>query len=121
MERIHPSSSFSKKVNQSSMDSRLTKMSDAIRIGDDDDDGRMSVEQIRLMTKDFFTNTFIGMTYNSLLLLLSIVSCFEYIAQTYFSTADTLPFMELLLAVVFTWDWCVNCFIAEHKSLFFTR
>jgi hypothetical protein len=87
------------------------------------------MEVLRQKIKKYMINSTFGQTYDNFLLFLSVVSCFEYIYQTYLHTSieedrGTLRFLnsiELVFASVFGFDWCLNCFVAEHRVLFFTR
>jgi hypothetical protein len=79
--------------------------------------------------KKFMAQHWAGQYYDNCLLVLSVVSCFEYIYQTYLhqSIAEDrrvlwrLNILELIFASIFGLDWCLNCFMAEHRILFFTR
>lgn len=126
MERkIHPlsrSQSMGSMLSQNSFDSKLKKLADTILV-DQEEENSYSLESARLACKEFFTNTFLGDVYNNALLLLSVFSCAQFIQQTY-SDVDRDSaggYTELIIAIIFTWDWCLNCFIADHKILFFTR
>ena len=104
-----------------SLDSKLRKqLADSIGVEEDDDD-KFSIEQIRVTTKNFFTNSFLGEVYNNILLILSIFSCIQYIQQSYDQTPPSKDLLELCLAIIFTLDWCLCCFIADHKILFVSR
>jgi hypothetical protein len=109
-------------VPQTSFDTKLKRIAESINVDDNDD--QKSVEQLRLYVKEIVTNSFLGEFYNNVLLVLSIFSCFHYIEQTYLNVNDSFlgsPVVELALASIFTWDWFLNCFIADHKVIFFTR
>jgi hypothetical protein len=82
---------------------------------------KQSIEQFRLKTKEFLTHSMIGEFYNNLLLLGSVFSCGQYLYGTYQEDDNEKDYIELGIAIIFTLDWCLNCFIADHKVLFFTR
>ena len=92
----------------------------------DDDDW---VDQLRQRLKKFMAQSLLGNYYDNALLILSVGSCFEYIYQTYLdpsAAADEellykLNIVELVFASLFGFDWLLNCFLAEHRILFFTR
>lgn len=49
-----------------------------------DDSERQSImESIRLKVKKYLAASYVGKTYENTLLLLSVLSCFQYIYQTY--------------------------------------
>lgn len=85
------------------------------------------VELCRQRLKKIMAQTRFGCYYENVLLFLSIASCLEYIYQTYLSFDDDRPELndlaelEIFFAFVFTFDWCLNCFLAEHRLIFFTR
>ncbi len=127
--KIHPSggstipasgNSNANLAHLNSFDTKLKKLADSIKVEDEDDE-KQSLEQIRLTTKELFTNTIFGEVYNSVLLVISIFSCFQYLQQTYVDNPDEKDYVELTIAIIFTWDWILSCFIADHKMLFFTR
>lgn len=100
-------------------DAKLRRLADSISKQQQDD--KQSLEQLRLRTKELLTHSWPGEIYNNLLLLTSVFSCFQYLYNTYQDNHNERDFIELGIAIVFTLDWCLNCFIADHKVLFFTR
>ena len=129
--KIHPSGlgtrgrsgSISNLASQSStnaFDSKLKRLADSIHIEDEENEG-FSIEKLRLILKEILTNSFIGDAYNNLLLAISCFSCFQYIQQTYVENPDDSDYVELSIAILFTCDWVLNCFVADHKMIFFTR
>ena len=78
------------------------------------------VEKIRLVAKKFVTAHPIGMLYSNALLAISVASSLQYIYQTYLTstnfTQDQIILLydkiEIILAVVFMFDWCLSFFIA---------
>lgn len=87
------------------------------------------IEMVRQKLKKFMAQSRAGRQYENLMLLISVVSCFEYIYQTYLHMSVEndrrllwrLNILELVFASLFAGDWCLNCFLAEHRILFFTR
>ena len=71
----------------------------------------------------------LGMYYENVFLLMSIFSCCEYIYELYLNDSDqrqreelaVLHIAELVLAVLFTFDWMLCFFMADHKLIFCTR
>jgi hypothetical protein len=98
---------------------KLKKLAESIKVEEDDE--KLSIEQIRLSVKDFFTHTWLGECYNNILLVISVFSCFQYLQQTYEDNPNERDYIELSIAIIFTLDWCLSCFIADHKVIFFTR
>jgi hypothetical protein len=113
-------SNLSSQFSSISFDSKLKRLADSIHVEDEENE-RLSVERFRLLLKEIFTNSIIGDFYNNTLLIVSVFSCFQYIQQTYADNPDDTDYVELAIAILFTWDWCLNCFIADHKMIFFTR
>jgi hypothetical protein len=87
------------------------------------------MEIIRLRVKKYIATTFIGRTYVNVLLVLSVVSCVQYIYQTYLDPENphdqnilgVFNVFELALAALFAFDWCLNIFIADHRWEHFFR
>jgi hypothetical protein len=87
------------------------------------------IESVRLQTKKILTHSRFGRIYENFLLFLSVVSCLEYIYQTYLHPSvpsdkkllHDLNILELYFASMFGFDWLLNCFLAEHRLIFFTR
>ncbi len=101
-------------------DVKLRRIADSIS-NRQDDSGQYGIEDVRLKTKEFLAHSIIGELYNNIMLLISIFSSFHYIYNTYRDDGDEKDFMELGIAIIFTLDWCLSCFLADHKVLFFTR
>ncbi len=89
----------------------------------------MTLEEWRLYIKKFFNHSKLGKYYENVLILLSLISCFEYIYKTYLHRSDPydesqiifLEILELVFAGIFGFDWCLNMFLAEHRILYFMR
>jgi len=60
---------------------------------------------------------------------MSVFSCCEYIYELYLNDSDprehevlvVLHIVELVLASLFTFDWLLSFFMADHKLIFCTR
>jgi hypothetical protein len=80
------------------------------------------IEQYRSRTQFIMEHTIIGTVYFNILLTLSVLSCFQYIYSTYPSSDPSLPQLfsklELCLASLFLFDWCLSFFVAEQKVAF---
>jgi len=91
-----------------------------------DEKERNVIEEMRVKVKKFMSTHIVGRSYNNTLLVLSILSSFEFIYQTYLDPiADAIhiyyfSFIELALAALFSFDWCLCFFIAEYKMLHIT-
>jgi hypothetical protein len=87
------------------------------------------IEHIRLKTKRFLSSTFIGKAYTHTMLFLSVVSCVEFIYQTYLTPHWTferrelrvLTVFEMTMSTMFGFDWLLSFFIADRKLAFFGR
>ena len=84
------------------------------------------LEETRVKVKKFMAFSLVGRTYENIFISLSLFSCGEFIYQTYtaYIPDDTIyyfNFVELALAVLFTWDWILCFFIADHKINHLTR
>jgi hypothetical protein len=81
------------------------------------------LEVIRLKTKKYLAASFLGKVYTNSLLVLSILSCLQYIFQTYISGSNPdgrellniFSKLELCLAGLFAFDWFLNLFVADHR------
>ena len=88
-----------------------------------------SLEQWRLHFKKVFTQSKFGRQYENVLIFISLISCFEYIYETYLHMSvqedrdnlRMLKMIELAFACVFGLDWCLSLFLAEHRVLFLMR
>ena len=82
------------------------------------------IEAYRVATKKFLASTATGQFYENVLLALSVMSSLEFIYQTYLDlsidieTIAVLNYVEQVLAVLFTLDWFLNLFLAEHRILY---
>jgi hypothetical protein len=86
-------------------------------------------ERIRLRTKRFLSSSVIGRSYTHLMLMLSVVSCLEFIYQTYLTThlnfenveLAAFTIFEMVMSGMFAFDWLLSFFIADHKLAFIGR
>lgn len=87
------------------------------------------VEVIRLTLKKWVNTSFAGQTYTQFMLMLSILSCFEFIYQTYLSEDGSYQslqihyfnYVEMGVSGIFGIDWLLAFFIADHKITFVMR
>ena len=88
-----------------------------------------TLEEWRLHIKKIFNHTKFGKYYENAVIFLSLVSCLEYIYETYLhkdqpsdqSQLRALKIVEVVFASVFGTDWCLSLFLAEHRILFLMR
>ena len=105
------------------------KFSQALEQAGSKQEESLTLEERRLQVKKFMTHSKIGKYYENVVLFISLISCFEYIYETYLhqSVAEdryqlhALKIVELVFATIFALDWSLNLFIAEHRVLYFTR
>lgn len=109
------------------------KLAEKEKMRDQGTDWIVMVEKIRVRTKKFMTATVYGKFYSNVLLLLSVLSSLQYIYQTYLkshssSTKDSIPsqlfffdLVEKALAGLFSFDWTLSFFVADHKLAHVTR
>jgi len=76
--------------------------------------------------KKSLNGTLIGKLYQYFQISLSIISCIEYIAQTYVRNhnPDQLQYMkyvEISFVGIFAVDWAINLFTADHTINFLVR
>jgi hypothetical protein len=81
------------------------------------------IEAIRLKTKKYLAASYLGKFYTNTLLVLSVLSCVQYIFQTYISGSqpngkellNIFSKLELFLAALFAFDWALMLFVADHR------
>ena len=81
------------------------------------------IEEAGISAKHFLTRTAIGIAYQNVMLVISVLSCFQYIGTTYVvkkATLDALNKVELTIAAIFLFDWCLSLFVADNKRFFLT-
>ena len=89
----------------------------------EDNSGVLFANEFRSTLKKFVMTTFLGRQYMNILLGLSIFSCLQFIYQTYLDAEDETDktildffgFLELILAGLFAFDWCLWLFLADHR------
>ncbi len=114
------------RAQTSFMDNRLKDAMESLKGHEEEDDEHTTIETLRLDTKEFLEKTFFGEIYSQFLLVVSILSCLRYIQLTY---QDDYPsdsnsrddVIEMIVACLFTMDWCLNLFIADHRGLYLSR
>lgn len=79
-----------------------------------------SLEIIRLKTQKFMASSWFGRVYFNFFLVVSIFSCGQYIYQTYLNHDEKLisfflTVIEIILAAMFLFDWCLSLFLAEQR------
>ncbi len=74
-------------------------------------------EEYRVATKKFFTRSTYGIIYQNCLIIMSVFSCFEYIVETYQgeNIPNSLFLLEKIFAGIFSFDWLLSFFLADHK------
>jgi hypothetical protein len=105
------------------------KFSAALEQAGNKQEDSYNTEQWRLQAKKFFNQSNFGRYYENVLIAASLISCFEYIYETYLhksvqEDADSLRVLkkvELAFACVFGLDWCLSFLLAEHRVLFLMR
>ena len=116
---------------RASFSSRATtfKFSAALEAAGAKPEEGFNLDQWRLQVKKFFSHSRFGRYYENVLIILSLVSCIEYIYETYLHPSDpadqsqleALKDLELGFAAIFGLDWLLSFFLAEHRLLFFLR
>ena len=90
---------------------------------------RFNLDSWRINIKKVFAQSRFGRYYENMLILLSIISCFQYIYMTYLHEsieADRRQLsysekIELAFASIFGVDWVLSFLLAEHRLLFLSR
>lgn len=116
----------------SSFDARIKKIADQITEKmeqDADDQSRGVSEIVRSGVTHFLDQTLLGHLYTQLLILLNVLSCFQYIYLTY-TTVDTnnaaplyytFYYLEVCVGSLFLLDWFLSLLKAETKMNFLCR
>lgn len=79
--------------------------------------------------KKMFAQSLFGRYYENVLILLSLISCFQYIYMTYLHESiaqdrQQIRYsekIELAFASIFGLDWLLSFLMAEHRVLFLSR
>jgi hypothetical protein len=87
---------------------------------------QIAVEDARVRLKKFLSTNAIGQYYNQILLVFSVISCIQFIYQTYEKkrhsmSADVNNVIELIFSSIFLFDWCLSFFVADNKAKHITR
>ena len=82
-------------------------------------------EDARIKVKKFMSESFIGRTYENVLIVVAVFSGLQYIVTTYsqYLSQDEIgafQSLEIVLAVVFGWDWFFCLALADRKIDHFT-
>lgn len=93
--------------------------------GEEEIDKASEIDKMRIQLKKFMQTSSIGRGYSDSLLVLSVLSSFQFIYQTY-SNADNeitagFDLVEKALAGLFSFDWGLSFFLADHKAEFAKR
>jgi len=72
-------------------------------------------EILRLRIKIFVAYSIYGRIYEWFTTLLSMISCLLYIYQTYYAESKLLELVELGTTIIFTFDFLLSVFIADHR------
>ena len=100
---------------------------DAVKSGQEADED--TLEDIRIGLKKYLSSSFAGKCYDNYILFVSVLSMFEFIYATYLDEdieSDRLEkyYLDLIsigFATLFSFDWLLNFFLADHKIKFMTR
>lgn len=118
--------------SQPSFEARVKKVTDQIGeivVPEADDQSRGINEIVRTNIQYFLNQTAIGHLYSQLMIILNVLSCFQYIYLTY-TTVDTNSgsslyltffYLELCIACMFMLDWTLSLLSAENKFIFIWR
>lgn len=100
-----------------------------LQVENEEIDYRRMLENIKVSTKVFLDTNFFGLLYTYSILVISVLSCLEYIVQTYFNpnkgsfdavALQWLGEIELAIASLFLADWCLHLFIADSRFAYAT-
>lgn len=112
-------------LNLNALDAKFRKIAGNVTPSDFEDKHKSRMEILRLATKDFLNNTIFGLAYNQFMLAISVLSCFQFIYQTYleghYSLLQTFKKLELGIACLFLFDWVLYLFVSEHKWAYLLR
>ncbi len=112
----------------SAMDAGLKKITDNLEAMDEEKH-KSRWDLFRLGTKQLLERTWIGGMYAESLLFVSVISCFEYIYQTYPNPSwkngskilEVCSYLELVFAGLFGLDWIFQMIIADNSWTQFIR
>lgn len=118
--------------SQPSFEARVKKVTDQISeivVPEVDDQSRGINEIVRTSIQYFLNHTMIGHLFSQLMIILNVLSCFQYIYLTY-TTVDTNSdsslyltffYLELCIACMFLLDWALSLLSSENKFNFIWR
>ena len=118
---------LSKKSSPSLLD--MNNLNDDIDNDGMKDNERSAFETYRIKMNYALYNTSIGIFYNQLVLVLSTISCFQFIYLTYTkrdndhtNNSDYTLFknLELTIAIILLFDWLVHFMVADNKTTYIT-
>lgn len=81
------------------------------------------METWRLDITKFMASSWFGAVYFNFFLALSVLSLFQYVAETYLDEGNTtdkkvldiFSILELVWAALFAFDWSLSLFLADHR------
>lgn len=99
---------------------------EAPQIDVEGEDHQSQIDAFRLRLKKFMTTSLFGKTYTDALLVLSILSSVQFVYTTYLNPQggnhgkqmQILDVVEKFIAALFSVDWLLSFFLADHKSEF---
>ncbi len=132
--KVTPSSAIPSMRRSSSLDKGMianieAKMKNMADLDEIDEKHKGRLETLRLATNNFLENTLLGQTYSQLLLIISVLSSFEFIYQTYLhgqsakavSWVADFSKLELGIAGLFLFDWLLQLFASANKGTYLIR
>jgi hypothetical protein len=124
-----PPPTLSRRASFSARTMPTFKFSAALEQATKQEEEAYNFEQWRLQMKKVFVHSRFGRYYENIVTLVSLVSCFEYIYETYLHESvpedrdqlRVLKDIELAFACLFGLDWILSFLMAEHRTLYFMR
>lgn len=113
----------------SGLDTGLKKIAESLDTVDEDKNVKNLFEVWRLRLKAFMHHHYLGGFYQMVLLLLSVLSVFQYIYGSYLIfypghrinvVQYIMANIELVFASIFGFDWLLNLFLADDRLEFLT-
>jgi hypothetical protein len=86
--RIAENKVLHRKMSLSSKSLDTMKLASIMKDVESKEDKQPIIEVIRMKAKKFFVTSTFGYLYTNILLVLSVLSCLQYIIQTYFDDND---------------------------------
>ena len=116
---------------QGSFDLRIKKIADQIseQIDDGEDQTRSIMEILRTNIRYFRDETLLGNLWGHLMIIVSVLSCFQYIYLTYTNLDNNRGsnlyqfffLLELTIGSLFLADWTLALLSAENKVIYLKR